>query len=875
MHGAPLRLRSEYLANPLGIDVPNPRLSWWINDQRAAELQTAFQIIAAPDRDSLAADRGELWDSGRVEGRQTSAVEYGGRLPEAGTPVWWKVRSFDSDGLPSPWSEPASFEQGLSARSAWRGEWIAAPLKGSKSTGVPVPLLRRDFELSGAVRSARLHIAVLGAAALQVNGARVAAGEQIGGWVDFRRRIEYRSFELTEHLVTGTNSLAVLLADGCYAGAICADERQQYGARPALLVQLDVWLTDGSRIWISSDRRWQWRPSWIICADPVRGESVDGRAYRDDWTSVPEDTEAEVAAVEEADPWLPVVVERRLAAEIDRLIPAPAGAPKRLRETPGTLLSRSTERRAATFEFSQPQFGRVQVRLQAPRGRVLHIRYGLAVNQQGELCGPTSEDLYTTRGLETGEFFEATFATHGFRFVELSGDLRVHAMTVSACAIRRDLAVSGEFLCDHPLLNQAFADIAGEQRRLAQAVPLQGIAAVQRIGATAGFAAGAGVLLHNLDAAVMCLKWLQDMADAQREDGDFPAAVPLPPASAGIAGEGGAPGSDAFVEVLWQLYRHAGDLRALQKFYPVVQRFIGGLVERSPGLIRADAEHFSAGSPVQGVRRNPAPVPVDVRSTAWFFRSVKLAARMAGVLGRLTDLEDFEELASGIRAAFRRRFVTAEGRVVGDSLATYALTLGFGLLESGERDLAARQLFALCDAELSGEQPVEIPRASGLFPVLTNLGRVDLAYKLLLQGLAGESGVREGSAVQRLIEAGVGDWLYRSLAGFDFSRDLSEQHNAFRVMRIQPLPPLGVAFSGDGPPVRVVEAALDTLNGRYEVRWQITEEAFELTVLVPGNCEAEITLPDETCHEVDAGQHSFRMAFGEAGDGIPILREVG
>lgn len=868
MHGAPLRLRSEYLANPLGIDVPNPRLSWWINDQRAAELQTAFQIIAARDCDSLSADRGELWDSGRVEGRQTSGVEYGGTMPDPGTPVWWKVRSFDSDGLPSPWSEPARFEQCLTAPSAWRGEWIAAPLNGSKFTPVPVPLLRRDFELAGAVRTARLHVAVLGAAAIQINGVRVAAGEEIGGWVDFRRRIEYRSFDIAEQLVAGTNSLAVLLADGCYAGAICADERQQYGDRPALLAQLDVWLTDGSRVSVSSDSRWQWRPSWILFADPVRGESVDGRTCRDEWTTAAGD-----AAAQGEDPWLPVVIERRLAAETDRLIPAPGGAPARLRETPGTLLSRSIRRRAATFEFPQPQFGRVQVRLKASPGRVLRIRYGLAVNALGELCGPTSEDVYTTRGLETGEYFEATFATHGFRFVELSGDLRVDAMTVKACGIRRDLAVSGEFLSDHPLLNQAFADIAGAQRRLAQAIPMSGLAADQRIGATADFAAGVGVLLHNLDATVMCLKWLQDMADAQREDGDFPHAVPLPPALADVTVEGGAPVSDAFVEVLWQLYRHAGDLRALQKFYPVVQRFIDGLVERSPGLIRAGQERDSSRDPADELQRHS--VPVDVRSTAWFFRSVKLSARMAGVLGRLTDLEDFEELASGIRAAFRRRFVTAEGRVVGDSLATYALTLGFGLLESGERDLAARQLFALCDARLSGERDVEIPSAPGLFPTLTNLGRVDLAYKLLLRGLASESGAPDGSVVQRLIESGAGDWLYRSLAGFDFSRDLSEQHIAFRVMRIQPLPPLGVAFSGDGPPVRVVEAALDTLNGRYEVRWQISDDAFELTVIVPGNCAAEITLPDETFHEVAAGTHSFRMAFGEAGDGIPILREVG
>ena len=47
MLGAPTRLRCEYLSNPLGIDETRPRLSWWVDDDRPAELQTAYRILAA------------------------------------------------------------------------------------------------------------------------------------------------------------------------------------------------------------------------------------------------------------------------------------------------------------------------------------------------------------------------------------------------------------------------------------------------------------------------------------------------------------------------------------------------------------------------------------------------------------------------------------------------------------------------------------------------------------------------------------------------------------------------------------------------------------------------------------------------------------
>lgn len=65
-----------------------------------------------------------------------------------------------------------------------------------------------------------------------------------------------------------------------------------------------------------------------------------------------------------------------------------------------------------------------------------------------------------------------------------------------------------------------------------------------------------------------------------------------------------------------------------------------------------------------------------------------------------------------------------------------------------------------------------------------------------------------------------------------------------------------------------------TINGRYETRWCITDHEFKLWLLVPGNCSAQVILPDDSQHDVAAGEHSFSMAFGEAGDGIPVLREV-
>lgn len=132
--------------------------------------------------------------------------------------------------------------------------------------------------------------------------------------------------------------------------------------------------------------------------------------------------------------------------------------------------------------------------------------------------------------------------------------------------------------------------------------------------------------------------------------------------------------------------------------------------------------------------------------------------------------------------------------------------------------------------------------------------------------------------LSKLSGSGVLEWLVGCLAGLDQGRDLSETANAYRHMRIQPRPlldgPGSAGLISAGPPVRSLEAALDTVNGRYEVNWQVSDDAFEVTVVVPCNCRADLIMPDDTVHEVVSGRHTFTMAFQNAGDGIPVLREV-
>lgn len=869
MLGAPTRLRCEYLSNPLGIDETRPRLSWWVDDDRPAELQTAYRILAASSPQRLAAEEGDLWDSGRVASHQTLNVEYHGGPLSTGQRVWWSVRSFDSDGLPSPWSEPAFFEVGPCGQEDWSARWIGASLMGGAATSVQVPVFRRGFELPEAALAARLHVAALGVCAVEINGQRVGRDELTPGWTDFRKRVRYRTYDVTDHLQTGENALGALLGDGWYCGHPGAGQRQQYGDRPLLLAQLNITLASGATIAIGTDEAWKWRPSWLLQADVLGGESVDARQRIGDWSSPGcADDGWDPAQVHDL-PDLTVCASMHPPIRAQGVLEPVADAERR--DDP-------VRPPRWIFDFGQNLLGRVLVSVKAAAGSGVRVRYA-------ESLGPTDDfgdragdgvDWYTASGVPGGETFEPTFSVHGFRYVEVCGDLADDEPGVVAVAVNTDLDATATFESDHPLLDRLHANIVANQRGCALDVPNAGFSLERRIPLTGEARAFLGTAAMNLDVAAFLAKWLTDLADAQLPDGGFPSVAPVPPLVPALQQDGGPGWSDAFAACAWILYRHFGDRRVLERNYPALRTYVLGQAAAWPDCLARPGSH-----PLGPADRGAV---ASLKATALFLQAVRLASRIAGVLGNLSDFEQFDGLAQSIRSAFRNRFVTHDGLVVGDCVTSYTLALHLGLLERGERRAAFEELVAkLEDGEPPAVEPLAAPYLLG---VLTRGGRVDLAYLVLLGSrpgswlypvLHGASSLWDGETESsRLARGSVGEWLYTGLAGLDLDDDLSETNNAFRRIRIQPHPPLrdGIELAGNVPPMRRVKASLDTVHGRYESAWEILEDGFVLRVQVPGNCSALVVMPDGTEHEVVAGRHEFKQDFLGETDEIPILREI-
>lgn len=113
---SPTNLQCESKPNPLGLTETSPRLSWQAVatvPEARGQYQTAYQIQVASSPQLLAANQGDLWDTGRVATNQTSQIAYAGSTLATDQVCFWHVRAWDGNGQPSAWSSAASWSMGM------------------------------------------------------------------------------------------------------------------------------------------------------------------------------------------------------------------------------------------------------------------------------------------------------------------------------------------------------------------------------------------------------------------------------------------------------------------------------------------------------------------------------------------------------------------------------------------------------------------------------------------------------------------------------------------------------------------------------------------------------------------------------------------
>jgi len=211
---APVELKvGEGFVDPLGHYEVSPRFSWVLPETSSGLSQSAYQIQVASSEAQFS-DLADLWDSGNVASDKASWVDYKGEPLVSRQKLFWRVKVWDENDVPSAWSVPQSIELGLLNNSDWKGQWIGHPdtdlsNSPSQATLATPQYLRRSFEVTGKVKQARLYITAKGLFKPYVNGAEIA-GEDVmtPGWTPYAKRVESLTYDITDNIVQGENAIA-------------------------------------------------------------------------------------------------------------------------------------------------------------------------------------------------------------------------------------------------------------------------------------------------------------------------------------------------------------------------------------------------------------------------------------------------------------------------------------------------------------------------------------------------------------------------------------------------------------------------------------------------------------------------------------------
>ena len=822
----PVRLRAEHLDEALGIGTATPRLSW--------------QYASAPE--------GFVQDGVEVQVVRPSGVgtyEVGGAeqvlVPWPTAPLASRERAEVRVRVPGgEWSEALVVEAGLLQPGDWTGSFVT-PV-GEMSKGEPAPALRGVVTIPDGAVSARLYATAMGLYVARLNGTRVGDVELAPGWTAYQERLRYQTYDVTDLLVTGENTLELVLGRGWWHGRIGFEGRTEvYGPVVAGLAQLEVTLATGEVVRLVTDTSWTATPSGITENTLLDGQATDLRHSGGDAVAV------EVVAHSTA-------------------LVAPDGPPVRVTEVLPVVSIEERPGGVTRIDTGQNLVGWLRLTVRGEAGATVTVRHA-EVLEHGELG---TRPLRTAKATDTyvltgagDETCEPCFTFHGFRYAEVSG---AEVVAVESVVVGSDLRRTGWFSSSNELLDQFHANVVWGMRGNFVDVPTDCPQRDERLGWTGDIQVFSPTASFLFDSAAFLTNWLADLAVEQTDDGIVGWIVPdiLAPGTPAAAAWG-----DAGVIVPWVVRQATADL---------------GLVRRQLGSMRAWVDHVARAAGESRLWRGGfqfgdwldpdappenafgAKADADVVATACFARCARVVSEALAATGDAESSELYGRLADEVVAAFQREYVTPSGRIHSDCQTVYAMAVCWDLIPASLMVGAGERL-----ADLVRGEDFRISTGFVGTPLITDAlsltGQVDTAYRLLLEtgcpswlyavtmgattvwerwdSMLPDGTINPGqmTSFNHYALGAVADWLHRSVGG------LAPAAPGYRKVVVRPL----VTEALDHAQVQY-----DSAYGRHAVSWARVGDQVLLSVSVPVGTTAEVWVPGEaTPVQIGPGEHSF------------------
>jgi alpha-L-rhamnosidase len=535
------------------------------------------------------------------------------------------------------------------------------------------------------------------------------------------------------------------------------------------------------------------------------------------------------------------------------------------------------------LDLGQNFAGVPRLKVSGTPGQRIALRFAERLNPDGtiytiNLRSARATDIYICKGQGT-ETWQPRFTFHGFQYIEVSGlSSPPAADTVVGVALSSDTPVVGAFTCSDPMLNQLHNNIYWTQRANFIDIPTDCPQRDERMGWTGDAQVYVRTATLNTDVEAFFTKWLVDLDDGQRADGQFPCVAPSV-----VAGDDGGPAwADAGVICPWPIYEVYGDRRVLERHFEAMKRFIEFCRQRStPELLPPEKFHcFGDWLSIK------ADTPKDVIYTAYFAHCARLAGRAAAVLGRDSEAEAFEKLFQAIRDAFFRTYVSADGHIKGDTQTCYVLALAFDLVQGEQAKLAAKYLVEDIEKR-GGHLSTGFIGTKHLMLVLSKIGRPDVAWRLLhnetfpswgfsikhgatsiwerWDGWTPENGFQDPgmNSFAHYSFGAVYQWMVENIGGI---RSVAPSYKQILIA-----PELDDKVTSSA-------VAYRSIHGLIATDWKMKDGKLLFNISIPANTTAQVVLPAASADAVTESGHALDKASGvsfQRVEGQTVILSVG
>ena len=843
-----IRLKTEHLFDPIGVDFTAPHLFW---NCEGGKKQTAYQVIAADDSGSV------LWDSGRVESA-AMCVTWGGAPVPPKAKVLWNVRLWDETDTAGDWTE-ATFETGI---NTWSAEWITGDYPVNKKERYPVDCFRKAFHAAD-VKKARLYITACGLYEAKLNGQRIGDVILAPGITDYRKRVQYQTYDVTALLQDGENTLTVQLADGWYRGSCGAwGLKNQYGTETKLLAQLELTRADGSVQTITTDESWEWSNDGPIrFADNKDGEVVNAN-NTPSYQGKAKATSHPVTPT--ASNNVPVTEHERLKA---KRITTPSGK--------------------TVLDFGQNIAGYAEFTVTAHAGQTIKLRFGELLDENGEftqkniqcankhITTPLQQVIYTCK--EGENHYKTSFAIFGFQYVLVETDAAFQPEDFTAIAVYSDMERTGFFESSNALLDKFVENTVWSAKNNHADLPTD-CPTRERHGWTGDAQIFCPTASYLFDYLPFAEKYLNDVYDWQTKNGCLPQIAPEGGTDFYMRAMNGSVGwADAGVLMPYVLWKQYGDTDVLKKYLPGMRRYAKFMqnrcgkwypTARRTGLRSEDKRYLSNYGQAYGEWAEPesvhhmtwkdCAVPHPEVATAYTAHVMDCMAEMESALGNEKEANSYREFAAGCRRSYQALRRTPAYPLDTDRQAQLVRPLAFQLLDEAQTEYAQKRLLSALEhfSWCVGTGFLSTPL---ILDVLTEID-LESAYRLLeneeMPGWlfmpksgattiweAWEGNATENGGIASLnhhSKGAVVAWLFDTMCGIHVD---GENHFV-----LAPHP--GGHFTR-------ANAVYDSVYGRVESGWAKTPDGWHYTITIPANCTAELHLPEKPPVTLESGTYTF------------------